>query len=96
MVREKGVVTLELLDWGRISDSEYERLQAEKYCPFDIIYRPKKGFPVPFEKWFHDLNEWDLDSEVFISKDIRGYSGWKKFMLINLDCFIKMFNPFKK
>ena len=69
---------------------------AEKYCPLDIIYRPKKGFPVPFEKWYHDLNEWDFDSEVFISRDIRRYSGWKKFMLINLDSFIKMFNQFKK
>lgn len=69
---------------------------AEKYLNHRIIYRPKKGFPVPFEKWFQDLKEWDFDSEVFISTDISKYSGWKKFMLINLDAFVKIFSKFKK
>lgn len=69
---------------------------AEKYLPFEIIYRLKKGFPVPFEHWFKDLNEWDFDKTVFKNNDISKYSGWKKFMLINLDTFIKNFNKYKK
>ena len=61
---------------------------AEKYLDHKIIYRPKKGFPVPFENWLKDLNEWELDKTVFKQNDISSYSGWKKFMLINLDKFI--------
>ena len=64
---------------------------AEKYLPEKIIYRPKYGFPVPFDKWFSDLKEWPLDEKVFKSGDIGKFSGWKKFMLINLDTFIKEF-----
>jgi asparagine synthase (glutamine-hydrolysing) len=45
---------------------------AEKYLPEKIIYRPKYGFPVPFEKWFVDLKQWPLDREIFKSQDING------------------------
>jgi len=68
---------------------------AEKYLPFEIIYRPKKGFPVPFDKWFADLEEWPLDKEIFKSNDISNFNGWKKFMLINLNTFIKVFKKYR-
>ncbi|MFX1392825.1 MAG: asparagine synthase-related protein [Promethearchaeota archaeon] len=66
---------------------------AEKYLPNKIIYRPKYGFPVPFDFWFEELKDWDLDEEIFITNDISNLSGWKKFMIINLNAF---FNEFKK
>lgn len=69
---------------------------AEKYINHGIIYRPKKGFPVPFEKWLSDLKTWDFDNEYFKHNDISKFSGWKKFMLINLDTFIKIFKKYKK
>jgi len=65
---------------------------AEKYLPYNIIYRPKYGFPVPFDYWFEDLNEWDLNDEIFKTKDISRLNGWKKFMVINLNTFINEFN----
>lgn len=68
---------------------------AEKYLPFKIIYRPKKGFPVPFDKWFADLKEWPLNKEIFKSNDISNFNGWKKFMLINLNTFIEEFDIYK-
>jgi len=69
---------------------------AEKYLPHKIIYRPKYGFPVPFEKWFSDLKEWPLSQEVFKTTDFGEFNGWKKFMLINLNVFIEEFAPFSK
>jgi asparagine synthase (glutamine-hydrolysing) len=68
---------------------------AEEYLPEDIIYRKKVGFPVPFELWFQNDTNWDLDEHVFRTKDISNLSGWKKFMVINLDTFIKIFNVYK-
>jgi len=68
---------------------------AEKYLPHEIIYRKKKGFPVPFEKWLGGLDSWPLDPGVFRTDDISGFSGWKKFMLINLDTFIQEFSPYR-
>jgi len=68
---------------------------AEKYLPFEIIYRPKKGFPVPFDKWFAGLEEWPLDKKIFKSNDISNFNGWKKFMLINLNTFIEEFDIYK-
>jgi len=67
---------------------------AEKYLHNDIIYREKVGFPVPFDLWLKDLNSWDFDQEVFMNNDLRGLSGWKKFMLINLDTFVKAFRSY--
>lgn len=66
---------------------------AENYLPNKIIYRPKYGFPVPFDSWFEDLKEWDLNEEIFKTNDISNLNGWKKFMLINFNTFI---NEFKK
>ena len=68
---------------------------AEEYLPREIIYRKKVGFPVPFELWFQNDKIWDLDEHVFRTKDISNLSGWKKFMVINLDTFIKIFNAYK-
>lgn len=69
---------------------------AEDYLPEKIIYRPKKGFPVPFQKWLEDLKEWPLEEDIFISTNISKFTGWKKFMLINLDTMIKEFKKYKK
>ena len=66
---------------------------AEKYLPNKIIYRPKYGFPVPFDLWFEELKEWDLHEEIFKSNDLSKLNGWKKFMIINLNTF---FNEFIK
>lgn len=68
---------------------------AENYLPENIIYRPKYGFPVPFEQWLNDINEYDFNLGVFKSKDISYLNGWKKFMLINLNRFIQIFEPYK-
>jgi len=69
---------------------------AEKYLDDEIIYRPKKGFPVPFNSWFKDLDRWDFNHRIFKSNDLRKYSGWKKFMLINLDLFTKIFDNYNE
>ena len=66
---------------------------AENYLPHKIIYRPKYGFPVPFDLWFEDLKDWDLDEEIFKTNDISNLNGWKKFMIINLNT---LFHEFKK
>jgi asparagine synthetase B (glutamine-hydrolysing) len=65
---------------------------AEYYLPYKIIYRPKYGFPVPFDYWFENLKEWELNEEIFKTNDISNLNGWKKFMLINLNTFINEFN----
>lgn len=64
---------------------------AKKYLPKKIIYRRKYGFPVPFEKWFKELDEWPLNKRIFKNSDISYFSGWKKFMLINLNTFFEIF-----
>lgn len=68
---------------------------AEKYLPHRIIYRKKYAFPVPFKKWFDNLKEWPLDQEIFKTNDISQFNGWKKFMIINLDTFIKEFKKYR-
>jgi asparagine synthetase B (glutamine-hydrolysing) len=67
---------------------------AESYLDDKIIYRPKKGFPVPFDLWLKDVNNWNLNSKVFKSNDISSYNGWKKFMLINLSTFCDIFEDY--
>lgn len=64
---------------------------AESYLDEKIIYRTKKGFPVPFDLWLKDVNTWNLNSRVFKSNNISSYNGWKKFMLINLSIFCDIF-----
>ena len=68
---------------------------AEKYLPNKIIYRPKYGFPVPFDLWFKELNDWDLNEEIFKSNNLNNLSGWKKFMLINLNTFFDEFIKYR-
>jgi len=69
---------------------------AERYLPKEIIYRKKYGFPVPFDKWFKDLKMWNLDENIFKTKDISKFNGWKKFMIINLNTFIEEFRDYIK
>lgn len=64
---------------------------AEQYLPRELIYRRKRAFPVPFDDWFHNTQSWPLDAAVFRTTDISGFSGWKKFMIINLNTFIEEF-----
>jgi len=64
---------------------------AELYIPRELIYRRKCAFPVPFDAWFHDTESWPLDTTVFKTTDISGLSGWKKFMIINLNTFLEEF-----
>ncbi len=37
-----------------MSPNIYSRNGAEPLLPRDIIYRPKKGFPVPTKSWFRN------------------------------------------
>lgn len=67
---------------------------AEKYLNNQIIYRSKKGFPVPFDQWLSELKTWDMNKKVFKNNDISSFSGWKKFMLINLNTFIDIFENY--
>lgn len=40
---------------------------AEKYLPYDLIYRPKQGFAIPIEKWIR--NEWkDMCYELVLGE----------------------------
>ena len=72
------------------------KLLASKYINHNIIYRKKKGFPVPFDLWLKDINEWKLNSKIFTSNDISSFNGWKKFMLINLSIFADIFEQYIK
>ncbi|MHA1410630.1 MAG: asparagine synthase-related protein [Candidatus Odinarchaeia archaeon] len=65
---------------------------AESYLPEEVIYRKKYGFPVPFYDWFGELRTMDLDDEIFITNNIEHLSGWEKFMIINLNNFIDVYN----
>ncbi len=67
---------------------------AEKYLPETIIYRKKYGFPVPFEAWLGEIKTWDLNQRVFKTKDISFLSGWEKFMVINLNEFLNIFDSY--
>jgi len=62
---------------------------ALKYIPYDFAYVVKHPFPVPFDSWMNDVNEWNLDERVFLSRDISMFNGWKKWMLINLNAWVK-------
>ncbi len=68
---------------------------AEKYLPNKVIYRPKYGFPVPFDFWFEELKEWDLNEEIFKSNNLTNLNGWKKFMIINLNTFLNEFIKYR-
>ena len=69
---------------------------AERYLPHNAVYRPKCAFPVPFERWFKNVTEWPLDEGIFRTSDISHLSGWKKFMIINLNAFIEEFRPYQR
>lgn len=72
------------------------KLIAKDYLSDEIIYRRKKGFPVPFNLW--DKNEnfsFNLNQNIFKTKDISFLNGWEKFMIYNLNCFIEIFEDYK-
>ena len=69
---------------------------AERYLPRELVYRPKRAFPVPFQQWFGQLTEWPLDQTVFKTTYIGHLNGWKKFMVINLNTFIEEFALYKR
>lgn len=62
---------------------------ALKYIPHKFAYGVKHPFPVPFDSWLNDINEWNLDERVFLFRDISMFNGWKKWMLINLNAWVK-------
>ena len=37
----------------------------KKYLPTDVLFRKKKGFPVPLDKWFLKKNNKKINSELF-------------------------------
>ena len=69
---------------------------SEPYLPEVVIYRKKVPFPMPFDEIMKNVHHWDLDEEIFLSTDISSFNGWKKFMLINLDIFIKEYREFQQ
>lgn len=72
------------------------KLVAEKYLPRDVVYRNKVAFPVPYEDWLAADNDIILNSDVFKIRDLSGLSGWKKFMLMNLNTFVDIFNEYRR
>jgi len=69
---------------------------AEKYLPTQIVYRRKYGFPVPFDSWFSASSEFHLNRHIFATEDIGWLSGWKKFMVLNLNAFFEVFDPWRR
>ncbi len=93
--------TVQGLNYKEISE-QYDipkymlKVIAESYLPGTIIYRKKKGFPVPFEKWLSGMNDYPFNKSVFHDFDLSAFSGLKKFMLVNLNTFIELFSKYKK
>jgi asparagine synthase (glutamine-hydrolysing) len=47
---------------------------AEKYLPYEIVHRPKMGFPVPFNNWLKDESAGMVDAVLLDDKTKnRGY-----------------------
>jgi len=72
------------------------KLVAEKYLPKDIVYRNKIAFPVPYENWFAGDNDITLNSDIFKIRDLSSLSGWKKFMLLNVNRLFEIFNEYRR
>jgi len=62
---------------------------ALKYLPYRFAYAKKYPFPVPFEQWLKNTNKWDLNKSLFLSNNISKFSGWHKWMLINLNTWLE-------
>lgn len=69
---------------------------AEKYLPPEIIYRTKYGFPVPFDNWFTNLTKLDLHKDVFITNHVDHLTGWEKFMVLNLNSFLTIYDEYRR
>jgi len=48
----------------------------EKYLPPEIIYRKKKGFPVPIAKWFR-MNLQEKTREILLDSRTKGRQYFK-------------------
>lgn len=62
---------------------------ALKYISSRFAYAKKYPFPVPFERWLKNTDEWDLNKKLFLSNNISNFSGWHKWMLINLNTWME-------
>lgn len=58
---------------------------AMEYLPHEYAYASKHPFPVPFDSWMKNIGNWNLSRELFCSNNISTFSGWEKWMLINLN-----------
>jgi asparagine synthetase B (glutamine-hydrolysing) len=65
------------------------RQLALEYMGGEFAYAPKNPFPVPFDTWMANVDEWPLSEKVFASSNIAGLKAWTKWMLINLDVWVK-------
>ena len=69
---------------------------AKSYLPESIIYRAKKGFPVPFALWDKESPiSPELNAHVFKDNDLSTLSAWEKFMVYNLNTFINVFDVYR-
>lgn len=75
---------------------------AERYLPYNIVYRKKTGFPIPLSQWYHDLGglakeilphaDWLRHNKYLQLMDALSSnqnSGQLLWMFINLELFIQ-------
>lgn len=55
------------------------------FVPKNFAYTEKHPFPVTFNTWMKDINNWNLNDKLFLTKNISKFNGWNKWMLINLN-----------
>ena len=69
---------------------------AKSYLPESIIYRAKKGFPVPFALWDKESPiTFNLNAHIFKDNDLSALNAWEKFMIYNLNTFINVFDVYR-
>ncbi|WP_158621813.1 asparagine synthase C-terminal domain-containing protein [Helicobacter sp. MIT 05-5293] len=69
---------------------------AKSYLPESIIYRVKKGFPVPFALWDKQSPIMpNLNAHIFKDNSLSTLNAWEKFMVYNLNTFINVFDSYR-
>ncbi|MDE7316698.1 MAG: asparagine synthase C-terminal domain-containing protein [Helicobacter sp.] len=69
---------------------------AKSYLPESIIYRAKKGFPVPFALWDKESPiSPQLNAHIFKDNDLSAFNAWEKFMVYNLNVFVNIFDVYR-
>ena len=69
---------------------------AKSYLPESIIYRTKKGFPVPFDLWDKESPiTFKLNEHIFKDNNLSNFSAWEKFMIYNLNAFVNVFDSYR-